>query len=134
MEVKVYVVVGGVFHEELAQASASFELTARLTGSLSVNGHRAPPPGELSQAEEGLLELFDPLRQLDFPELVVSTRNDTVSSVSLRDPTGFLDGAHVSYFWFVNDTNYGLSKKPSFRVRFPSPAVSKVMENKKLWN
>ena len=38
--------------------------------------------------------------------------------------TGFLSEANISYFWFINDTNYGSSNDSSFEYSFNLPSKS----------
>ena len=56
----------------------------------------------------------------------MSTANKTSASVELLDPTDFLANASLSYFWFVNDTNFGVTVEPNFEYQFISPSFSKV--------
>jgi len=59
------------------------------------------------------------------PNMVRSTEG-TELSVKVHDPSKYLDGAMLQYYWFVNRTNYGLTENNSFTYNFYPPGRFEV--------
>ena len=148
MMVSVYVVVG-VFREWLTENSIDFLVTEDLNGHFSVNGHLStalgPWSSSSSQQYQPILVGRNKSHSTIFATFVyyihilmttkqVSTKNKTVATLKLSDPTDFLRNASLSYFWFVNDTNFGVTVDPHFEYQFGGPAITMVSEKKKKRN
>jgi len=52
---------------------------------------------------------------------VIKSTQDTELSIQFHDPSHFLDDAVLTFYWFVNDTNYGPSTNNSFHFKFHPP-------------
>ena len=49
----------------------------------------------------------------------VSTGEETHVMVKFHDPEHFLNQAQdITYYWFVNEVNYGITKEPLFKYNF----------------
>jgi len=107
LEVSAYKEILGVYRSLLARTSLNFDITRQLTGWLAVNGVQRPAGGGGSDA-------------------LVSAANQTVIEAKLHDPLGFLKGARLVYYWFLNDTNFGLTPSPVFNYRFAHPGTTKI--------
>lgn len=87
------------FREEIAASNIKFRITKQLNGEIVV--HQRKAKGH-----------------------TVSSKDKVEFKIDLHDPSGFLDGAVMQYFWFINDTNYGPTENSSFYYTFSSPGLS----------
>lgn len=94
---------------EIAYDNVNYEITKQLNGEMKVTqGNRT-----IKEGRRGA---------------IISTKTNTKVEIDLYDPYCFLcnEDTSMSYYWFINDTNYGSTNDTSFEYTFSDPGLSTV--------
>jgi len=81
----------------IGKAQIEFSITRELNGHLEV-------------MQNGLVS-----------QSIVSSVKSTAINVKFHDPSNFLNGAVLHYFWFINTVNYGQTQTGHFEYNFTTP-------------
>jgi hypothetical protein len=90
------------FWRDIGKEQTKFRISRELNGHLEVHqvGLLEVPPGQKS---------------------IINSVKETVIDVVFHDPTNFLKGAVIRYFWFINTVNYGQTTTGQFAYNFTKP-------------
>jgi len=94
---------------EIAYDNVVYEITKQLNGQMDVNQKNR----KIKEGKHGS---------------IISTKEVTKVDIDLYDPHCFLcsPDTTMSYYWFINDTNYGSTNDTSFEYTFSDPGLSTV--------